>query len=176
MMPSVVSAGKQQQRGAICFAEMEHRACACACAPAAARGIVDALREHPLLFIFCLTFLLRWCGSSVHSRQAYAKKGAGKGGAQKSKKFELTEEQKQEIREAFDLFDTDGSGASLTRPVRQRIVCAPRAQRRGETHTCTAGAHFISSCSARPIFVLLTLTPRHHRREGAEGGDARPGL
>jgi hypothetical protein len=27
------------------------------------------------------------------------------------KKFELTEEQKQEIREAFDLFDTDGSGA-----------------------------------------------------------------
>lgn len=28
----------------------------------------------------------------------------------KNKKFELTEEQKQEIREAFDLFDTDGSG------------------------------------------------------------------
>lgn len=35
--------------------------------------------------------------------------GAGATGA-KSKKFELTEEQKQEIREAFDLFDTDGSG------------------------------------------------------------------
>ena len=31
-------------------------------------------------------------------------------GAAKNKKFELTEEQKQEIREAFDLFDTDGSG------------------------------------------------------------------
>jgi Ca2+-binding EF-hand superfamily protein len=31
-------------------------------------------------------------------------------GGAKSKKFELTEEQKQEIREAFDLFDTDGSG------------------------------------------------------------------
>lgn len=28
----------------------------------------------------------------------------------KKSKFELTEEQKQEIREAFDLFDTDGSG------------------------------------------------------------------
>ena len=28
----------------------------------------------------------------------------------KAQKFELTEEQKQEIREAFDLFDTDGSG------------------------------------------------------------------
>ena len=34
-----------------------------------------------------------------------------KGGASaKSKKFELTEEQKQEIREAFDLFDSDRSG------------------------------------------------------------------
>jgi len=33
-----------------------------------------------------------------------------KSAAAKSKKFELTEEQKQEIREAFDLFDTDGSG------------------------------------------------------------------
>lgn len=28
-------------------------------------------------------------------------------------KPELTEEQKQEIREAFDLFDTDGSGKCL---------------------------------------------------------------
>ena len=35
---------------------------------------------------------------------------ATKKAATKSKKFELTEEQKQEIREAFDLFDTDGSG------------------------------------------------------------------
>jgi hypothetical protein len=35
-----------------------------------------------------------------------AKRAAGA----KGKKFELTEEQKQEIREAFDLFDTDGSG------------------------------------------------------------------
>ena len=37
-------------------------------------------------------------------------KQASKKGGSKSKKFELTEEQKQEIREAFDLFDTDGSG------------------------------------------------------------------
>ncbi len=43
---------------------------------------------------------------------AGAKGGAGgKGGDKKAAKFELTEEQKQEIREAFDLFDTDGSGA-----------------------------------------------------------------
>jgi len=40
--------------------------------------------------------------------QASAKRGGAK-----SKKFELTEEQKQEIREAFDLFDTDGSGQLL---------------------------------------------------------------
>ena len=38
-----------------------------------------------------------------------------KRGGAKSKKFELTEEQKQEIREAFDLFDTDGSGKKRTR-------------------------------------------------------------
>merc|ERR1711977_252505 len=36
--------------------------------------------------------------------------GAAKG-ARRPGKAELTEEQKQEIREAFDLFDTDGSGA-----------------------------------------------------------------
>jgi len=35
---------------------------------------------------------------------------SARGPSQKIKKFELTEEQKQEIREAFDLFDTDGSG------------------------------------------------------------------
>ena len=37
---------------------------------------------------------------------AYKKTGLAK----KSKRTELTEEQKQEIKEAFDLFDTDGSG------------------------------------------------------------------
>jgi Ca2+-binding EF-hand superfamily protein len=36
------------------------------------------------------------------------------GGAGKGKQKELTEEQKQEIKEAFDLFDTDGSvGADI---------------------------------------------------------------
>jgi len=35
-------------------------------------------------------------------------------GGAKNKKFELTEEQKQEIREAFDLFDTDGSGKCVS--------------------------------------------------------------
>ena len=41
--------------------------------------------------------------------QATKKAAAGA----KNKKFELTEEQKQEIREAFDLFDTDGSGKNI---------------------------------------------------------------
>ena len=38
---------------------------------------------------------------------AYGRGSRGK----TTKKFDLTEEQKQEIREAFDLFDTDGSGS-----------------------------------------------------------------
>ena len=40
----------------------------------------------------------------------------GRGGRAKGgNKQELTEEQKQEIREAFDLFDTDGSGKHRAR-------------------------------------------------------------
>merc|ERR1712028_180912 len=47
-------------------------------------------------------------GNSIHSTTAMSSKRGNK--SAKNKKFELTEEQKQEIREAFDLFDTDGSG------------------------------------------------------------------
>lgn len=43
-------------------------------------------------------------------RKPAASAAGGKTDAKKAAKFELTEEQKQEIREAFDLFDTDGSG------------------------------------------------------------------
>jgi len=40
----------------------------------------------------------------------FGKKSSGLGGGKVAKgKIELTEEQKQEIKEAFDLFDTDGS-------------------------------------------------------------------
>jgi centrin-2/centrin-1 len=46
--------------------------------------------------------------SSLPLQSSRRRKGGRKGGD--SGKFELTEEQKQEIREAFDLFDTDGSG------------------------------------------------------------------
>jgi len=42
---------------------------------------------------------------------SYRGRGSGAAkGAKKAGKADLTEEQKQEIREAFDLFDTDGSG------------------------------------------------------------------
>ena len=44
-------------------------------------------------------------------------------GKQKSKKFELTEEQKQEIREAFDLFDTDGSGTIDAKELKVAMRC-----------------------------------------------------
>lgn len=65
-----------------------------------------------------------------HPCQAYRGRAAGGGKAdKKGAKFELTEEQKQEIREAFDLFDTDGSGkhepggeAPPSPPVRARTM------------------------------------------------------
>ena len=43
--------------------------------------------------------------------QNYRGRGSGAAkGAKRAGKADLSEEQKQEIREAFDLFDTDGSG------------------------------------------------------------------
>ncbi|CAK4072137.1 unnamed protein product [Aphanomyces euteiches] len=48
--------------------------------------------------------------SAAYAGRKGGKPGTASGAAAKNKKFELTEEQKQEIREAFDLFDTDGSG------------------------------------------------------------------
>ena len=49
--------------------------------------------------------------------------GAGAAVAKRAgPRLELTEEQKQEIREAFDLFDTDGSG---TIDVKEIKVCNP---------------------------------------------------
>merc|ERR1719183_918460 len=41
----------------------------------------------------------------------YRRPAARRKQASKGDKFALTEEQKQEIKEAFDLFDTDGSGS-----------------------------------------------------------------
>merc|ERR1712139_471623 len=49
-------------------------------------------------------------GNEIMSGYRGRGSGASKG-AKKAGRTDLTEEQKQEIREAFDLFDTDGSGA-----------------------------------------------------------------
>merc|ERR1711959_21841 len=50
-------------------------------------------------------------GNREFIMSGYRGRGSGAAkGAKKAGKSELTEEQKQEIREAFDLFDTDGSG------------------------------------------------------------------
>merc|ERR1712159_979368 len=50
-------------------------------------------------------------GVAFNEMSGYRGRGSGAAkGATKPGKSELTEEQKQEIREAFDLFDTDGSG------------------------------------------------------------------
>ena len=57
-----------------------------------------------------LTFSLLLLPTFPQPFQSAAASRGGKPVAKKAAKFELTEEQKQEIREAFDLFDTDGSG------------------------------------------------------------------
>eukprot|EP00062_Callorhinchus_milii_P022056 gi/632979435/ref/XP_007906467.1/ PREDICTED: caltractin isoform X1 [Callorhinchus milii] len=57
-------------------------------------------------------FFMEW-ELGFYSLMATSFRKAGLGTSQRKKsgsKSELTEEQKQEIREAFDLFDTDGSG------------------------------------------------------------------
>ncbi|XP_074806923.1 uncharacterized protein LOC141986387 isoform X2 [Natator depressus] len=61
-----------------------------------------------------LTPRLSPCSRRAAMRVASNYRKAGLGASQRKKsglKPELTEEQKQEIREAFDLFDTDGSGS-----------------------------------------------------------------
>ncbi len=54
---------------------------------------------------------------AARSQQSYARPTAGK---KSTKKSELTAEQMQELREAFNLFDTDNSGASGLYPRRER--------------------------------------------------------
>ena len=58
-----------------------------------------------------------------HSQESYRKPvlGSARRDKGKGRSAGLTEEQKQEIREAFDLFDTDGSGARYRYGVRSRL-------------------------------------------------------
>ena len=58
---------------------------------------------HPF---FPLALFSSLSATLTPTSQAYSSSRGGKAGGNKSKKFELTEEQKQEIREAFDLFGT----------------------------------------------------------------------
>lgn len=56
-------------------------------------------------------------------------------------RVELTEEQKQEIREAFDLFDTDGSGTIDTKELKVRflllqLICIPMCAICIHIHVC----------------------------------------
>ena len=89
------------------------------------------------------------------------------GGKGKPGKSELTEEQKQEIREAFDLFDTDGSGA------RHR-------ERRTRTRShVRVTPHPLTGLAAPPSLGtadVLARCGRHYRCQGAQGGDARARL
>jgi hypothetical protein len=64
--------------------------------------------------------------ANAGKRRGGGKQNAAGGG--KGQRFELTDEQKLEIREAFDLFDTDGSGALLLHaPVRRSQNICPVA-------------------------------------------------
>ena len=92
-------------------------------------------------------------------RAAPAARGKGKGG-----KPELTEEQKQEIREAFDLFDTDGSG--MRRGIKRERSRTRRARERFGAEWRMAAALFFSRvvfegcgrtercCAARCLLLL----------------------
>lgn len=68
----------------------------------------------PCFFTLAIYFLFANNTATIVTADPQQAAASKRGGA-KSKKFELTEEQKQEIREAFDLFDTDGSGKERRR-------------------------------------------------------------
>jgi Ca2+-binding EF-hand superfamily protein len=61
--------------------------------------------------------------------QSSFRKGVGSARRDKNKGRTqgLTEEQKQEIREAFDLFDTDGSGNQSDRSIMNQIPSIDRS-------------------------------------------------
>eukprot|EP00434_Breviolum_minutum_P032477 symbB.v1.2.028719.t1/scaffold3063.1/size64395/3 len=62
---------------------------------------------HPQLFEFGSSFFLPLSAQHSAASNEMALRRFNAGG---KKQKELTDEQKQEIKEAFDLFDTDGSG------------------------------------------------------------------
>ena len=117
---------------ALCGAAAARPVCRCAAVAARAlrrraagrlvcggAGGVATVRRADLRAFFALRASFSLTGRTAPCSHCYArvcdaypsKNRKGGAGARKGKgKPELTEEQKQEIREAFDLFDTDGSG------------------------------------------------------------------
>lgn len=75
----------------------------------------------------------------------------------------LTEEQKQEIREAFDLFDTDGSGMTLIEPLHfnsERIRQFDFGDRKFFDRHLNFGDRY--------FFWCVSVFCRNDRREGTE--------
>jgi len=67
-----------------------------------------------IIFLSIRSFIHSSLSTIFQSKRSTAKQsgnGSGKGGKLAPPPMKLTDEQKEEIREAFDLFDTDGSGS-----------------------------------------------------------------
>ena len=68
-----------------------------------------------LIFLMCgIARLLKY----IYFQANYKKPAVGSQRKKSGPKPELTEEQKQEIREAFDLFDADGTGTIDTKELK----------------------------------------------------------
>ncbi len=66
--------------------------------------------DHNAFCVHCSTWI--WTDDAF-VQQSFRKTPAVKRDRNRGRPQGLTDEQKQEIREAFDLFDTDGSGTTL---------------------------------------------------------------
>ena len=77
----------------------------------------------------------------VDYKMSAKRRGGGKAAAGKGQRFELTDEQKLEIREAFDLFDTDGSGTLQCTPNTEAssLICPWRRL----SGPCDGGTQFL---------------------------------
>ena len=73
----------------------------------------------------------------------------------KNAKTELTDEQKQEIREAFDLFDTDGSGTIDAKELRVAMRALGFEPKRGEGVTAKQG--YLAGDDIRRAAQLMAL-------------------
>ena len=96
------------------------------------------------------------------SVQAYYRRPAARRRQQnKGDKFALTEEQKQEIREAFDLFNTDGSGSIDAKELKDALRTLgfePKEEEIGKMIADTCAARFWGSVR-RGRRVLFTGIP-----------------